>query len=581
MKSTKKSIISAIVVIAICFTMLVGSTFAWFTDSSSVGIQAITTGTLDLVIEDENGADLQGKMLIWDAFDDRDQDEIFWEPGATYETTKFYIVNNGNLSFKFKIALDEFTGDTDLLDVITFDIIADASQMSFTSDAIMNLTSGNFDLLEGIKIYDRFSGSEQFYNEYTVAPGTKVGPLTVKAHMAEFAGNEYMSKALESIGFTVLATQATVEEDSADATYDNLATYPGKAFTIPNVEESVTTTAGSQFNIETNDGLVKVSGTANGNEVKATVKELADTAISSGTLTQIKSAGKELVSYDIDVEGNDGETEISIYLGVNLGAVEVYHNGALMTSGVSYDKSTGYVTIKSSTFSPFEITYIDTKAVTNIEQIRTLLQAGESVVLGGDITNSDTISSPYGKTGALVVNGGVLDGAGHEAYITGADNTWDCGIYTYGGTIKNLTIGGAFRGIFTGGLTSDLIVENVVVDKTCYTIHADGTYADKYMFIVKDSVINGWTSYSNVYKHVEWTNCKFGKGTGAYTYAYCRPYNDSTFTNCTFSEDYSGFDSTCATSTFINCYKGKTLITDSNKVELLGESAKNIVIKNK
>ena len=58
MKSTKKALISAVLVVAICFTMLVGSTLAWFTDSASVGIQSITTGTLDLVIEDENGNDL-------------------------------------------------------------------------------------------------------------------------------------------------------------------------------------------------------------------------------------------------------------------------------------------------------------------------------------------------------------------------------------------------------------------------------------------------------------------------------------------------------------------------------------------
>ena len=582
MKSTKKALISAVLVVAICFTMLVGSTLAWFTDSASVGIQSITTGTLDLVIEDENGNDLEGSMINWVSHDTtKPQDEYWWEPGATYETSKFYIVNNGNLGFKFKIALDEFTGNTELLDVLTFDILADASQFTFNTGAVMVSTSGEFDLLEGVKVNTFFYG-EYFFDEYTVAPGTKVGPLTVKAHMAESAGNEYMGMALENVGFTVLATQATGEEDSYNGTYDALATYPGKAFTVPEVNETVTTTANQDFEITTDDQTVKISGTAAGSEVSATVKEAQNSAIPSDTLVSIENAGKELVSYDIDVTGHDGDVDVQIYIGVNLGAVEVYHKGALMpATAYSYDSKTGYITITSSEFSPFEIAYIDTMAVTSIEQIRALLAAGDNVTLAGDVTNTDTIGSPYGKTGALVVNGGVLDGAGHEVYITGANNTWDCGIYTYGGTIKNLTVGGAFRGIFTGGLTSDLIIENVVVDKTCYTIHADGTDADKYMFIVKDSVLNGWTSYSNVYKYVEFTNCQFGKGTGGYTYAYCRPYNDTTFTNCTFSEDYSGFDSTKATSIFVNCYKGKTLITDANKVELLGSGAANIIINNK
>ena len=74
-------------------------------------------------------------------------------------------------------------------------------------------------------------------------------------------------------------------------------------------------------------------------------------------------------------------------------------------------------------------------------------------------------------------------------------------------------------------------------------------------------------------------NCKFGKAKGAYQYAYIRPYNDTTFTNCTFAEGF-GFDATLAKSTLVNCYVGSVKITDGNKVELLGEEAQNLIIQN-
>ena len=222
MKSTKKAFIGAVLALVICFTMLVGSTLAWFTDSASVGIQTITTGTLNLTVEDGLADDAntwEGQMLTWQKQNAAPGDPVWWEPGATYQTEEFYIKNEGNLNLKFKIALDEFTGDVDLVNVLTFDIIADASQIKFNTGAVSVGTSGEFDLLEGYTVDTIFYG-EQTFNEYVLEPNTYVGPLRVVAHMAESAGNEYMNKALTGIGFTILATQATGDHDSYNGTYD-------------------------------------------------------------------------------------------------------------------------------------------------------------------------------------------------------------------------------------------------------------------------------------------------------------------------------------------------------------------------
>ena len=141
-----------------------------------------------------------------------------------------------------------------------------------------------------------------------------------------------------------------------------------------------------------------------------------------------------------------------------------------------------------------------------------------------------------------------------------------------------MTIGGAFRGIFTAGQSSDIILDNVTIDNVCYTFNSDDgnkTYA----LIAKNSTFNGWTSYSNNFSAVSFTDCTFGAGTGGYKYAFCRPYNTSTFTGCVFEEGFE-FDATCATSTFVNCYYGDILITQENVATLLGASAANVIVVN-
>ncbi|MBO4940421.1 MAG: hypothetical protein J6D30_05335 [Clostridia bacterium] len=211
------------------------------------------------------------------------------------------------------------------------------------------------------------------------------------------------------------------------------------------------------------------------------------------------------------------------------------------------------------------------------EDIRENLANGEDVMFVDDVT-AGAEAGGYSKAG-LKQNGQTIDGAGNELTVNGANSTWDCAIYTSGGTIKNLTIGGAFRGVFTAGCSSDIILDNVVIDNVCYTISSDGSNPN-YSIIVKDSVLNGWTSYTGGYNSVSFTDCTFGKGTGGYQYAYARPYSATTFTDCVFEEGYE-FDARQTTNTFVNCYVGDTLVTQDNVATLLGGDAANILVKNR
>lgn len=159
------------------------------------------------------------------------------------------------------------------------------------------------------------------------------------------------------------------------------------------------------------------------------------------------------------------------------------------------------------------------------------------------------------------MKGGTFDGNGKTLTVNNANGTWDCAVHTTGGTIKNLTVSGAMRGIFMGSATEDMYIDNVVFDDVVYTFNSDGGSKD-YGVYISNSTLNGWTSFSDVHKEVEFTNCKFGEGSG---YAFCRPYNAPTvFSNCVFEEGFEFDTSKTSDITFENCYYGDTLITAEN-----------------
>ena len=83
-KSTKRALISSTLAILMCAAMLIGTTFAWFTDTASTAVNKIQSGSLKVGIIDMQGNSLEGKQLKWQAADGREQDEILWEPGCTY-----------------------------------------------------------------------------------------------------------------------------------------------------------------------------------------------------------------------------------------------------------------------------------------------------------------------------------------------------------------------------------------------------------------------------------------------------------------------------------------------------------------
>ena len=121
-KQTKSALFSSVVVLLLCFTMLLGATFAWFTDNASSSVNKIQAGTLDIQLLDANGNSLNGKTLSWQKAAGHENDEVLWEPGCTYNLQTITIKNNGNLALKYKIEITGIQGDAKLNEAIDWKI---------------------------------------------------------------------------------------------------------------------------------------------------------------------------------------------------------------------------------------------------------------------------------------------------------------------------------------------------------------------------------------------------------------------------------------------------------------------------
>ena len=79
--NTKKALMLSISSLLVCCVLFIGSTFAWFTDSASVGISPIKSGSLDIDLVDAEGVSLDKKTIGFKKADGHESEEIIWEPG--------------------------------------------------------------------------------------------------------------------------------------------------------------------------------------------------------------------------------------------------------------------------------------------------------------------------------------------------------------------------------------------------------------------------------------------------------------------------------------------------------------------
>ena len=203
-KATKRALLTSVMALVMCVVMLVGTTFAWFTDTASTAVNKIVAGNLDVDIVDKEGISLDGKTLSF--VNKENQSNILWEPGATFFTQGFKIVNKGNLALKYKVVVSGTTGDAKLLEAIEFDVV---TAKTTGADVVVSFDE-EANLLPGATAPA----------DVTTDAGTTTNYYYLRGHMKEEAGNEYKNLTLDGISITVYATQYTYEKDSFDELYD-------------------------------------------------------------------------------------------------------------------------------------------------------------------------------------------------------------------------------------------------------------------------------------------------------------------------------------------------------------------------
>lgn len=454
-KTTRHALMSSVVALLLCCAMLIGTTFAWFTDTASTAVNKIQAGTLDVALEMYDGANwvpAEGKTLQFKVNGPIPAagTQILWEPGCTYELPELRIVNNGNLALKYKIEISGIVGDAKLLEAIDF-------------------TYGN-----GIDINA----------EVPLAPNAATEGIVIKGHMKESAGNEYQGKSIDGIGITVYATQNTVEFDSIDNQYDKDALYPVLAPVLNNTDSiGFASIPATETKIENDKAVSKIPAST------AIYENTSDTTpitpASGGELQRVlktADSSADSVTYDIryyyvngssttEVHKFSNVVENIIQLSTGLKEVKVTHNGTAMTEATTnadgtyhYDAATGKLCICSSTYSSYTISYKSEHEVAvdgqgmSVAAFRDSVNAGNSyagktVVLLRNLDLSGSEWTPIGQKSGNKFSG-VFDGKNFKVEGMKISNTTEIlNIDTFdgyaaffgainGGTVKNLSVYG-------------------------------------------------------------------------------------------------------------------------------------------
>ena len=191
---TKKALRGSLFALFLCIVLLIGTTFAWFTDTASTGVNKIQAGNLDVGLQyNDNGTwkDATTTTLDFKKAAGAENEEILWEPGCKYKLPEIRVVNKGNLALKYTLKVTGIEGDAKLNEVIDW-------------------TTGGVDISE----------------EKHLTAGQTSDPMTIQGNMQESAGNEYQGLSIDGISITVYATQLNSENDSFGPDYDKDATYP-------------------------------------------------------------------------------------------------------------------------------------------------------------------------------------------------------------------------------------------------------------------------------------------------------------------------------------------------------------------
>ncbi len=509
-KATKRALLTSITALAMCVVMLVGTTFAWFTDTATANVNKIQAGNLNVALEMLDGTNwvtAEGQTLNFVKAAGGESQAILWEPGAEYKLPELRVRNDGNLAIKYEVAItgavdatpNNGVNDLELLDVITFS----ASIGGGTA------TSG---------VYGK-----------TIATGAlnKNGDfqtIQLSAKMDENAGNKYQEMAISGIAITVKAMQASYEYDSNGNTYDDAADMTPDNLHLrasANVTKTVDPAQETEFKSES--GTVSLTAPAGSISTKGDYT-LSVVPMASGNITA--TADTAVNAYDIKLKAEDGTVvtaadsqvfTIKLMIGAGLKNVKVFHNGTEITSA-TYDETAGIVTFTTDSFSTFDVQYDAPAAMIVGGECYPTLAAAVAAAKDDDTITLLKDSTENGVKGEN--KGFVLDLNGHTLKI-GNPLVGSTGTETNGFQLLKSAGNVTFK---NGTLTTEeayiliqnycnLTLDNMVLDGRNIPVHA--TRPDSVVRYTLSNncgnvTINNSTIYAPEKLGVAFDSCKFG-----------------------------------------------------------------------
>ena len=626
-RATKRALLTSVTALVMCVVMLVGTTFAWFTDTASTGVNKIQAGNLDVDIIGEDGKSLDGKSLSFvkaglttDAgaeIDPNATTEILWEPGCRYLTQGFKIANKGNLALKWKAVVNKGTtaaneGNFDLLDVIDFYLVT-SKDVDEVGTPLAEFT-GNLKKTETSSVY------------------------YIKGVMKTTAGNDYQGLTLDGITITVYATQYTYEKDSFDDQYDANAAYKGsQEFTsgthvlnkggvalATDARPVAVFATGSDTNVTITGGYYD-GGSGGEYNIAVWANGGANVTIKDGTFTVGADKNGDANSVIYSTGGNIVIEGGFFYTNYNSNGFYYVLNqqngnpGTITVKGgtfVNYDPSTGDDNLGGNFVADGYSVITETKA--NGDKWYTVVKgtgvtAGTQEALKDALTNADTTSNAltvklaggeytlYNVDRAKTQNTELtIEGAGKDKTVfTAGDmtvtdaNGEGSSDYSYEGsdvTFKNMTVNvgtGNYKGFVRA---KSLYFENC-------TIEGRGSYWGIGSVVFKDCIFNSVNDYNIwTYAGMDFTfdNCTFNSDAGKFVNAFKEQATGTTkltFTDCKFvagTEDkpavcLKGYKSNAWNVTFSGCSltNCKTDTTTGSNYYLFGqgiESATTVTI---
>ena len=571
-KNTKRALLASTLALILCFSMLLGTTYAWFTDSVTSANNIITAGNLDIELEYAKVVD--GQMTEWKTV--QDDDKIFdpnalWEPGR-YEVVYLRVKNLGSLALKYQLSLNvynEVAGvnvygeEFKLSDYLVFATVEETDALTTYADREAALAATN----------GKTMGMKDYNGKTTALEVGGVDYVSLIVYMPTEVGNAANYKTGTTVpsiefGINLVATQQAAEEDSFGTDYDADAWADGmKVYAADDIVAALANgknvvlmndIAATEVIAIADDALIDLNGktlTAN-----LSVAADAEVVINNGKITTaspsnsaIETVGNltlndvEITSdrHGVRVEGgvtviNDGYYKAAGYAGRTQYAVNVSDGGKVIINGGTFVGPKGTASDSGGAVS---------------------IQAGsECVINGGDFSGGK--SKTLSVSGTLTVYGGTFD-QDPTAYIaegyTVLDNNDGTFLVYFPQTSVDSILDNAVAGdtvqipAGTYTFTASKIKEGMVIECAPGTV-----FKGQSSLNIKGATVIGATfsnpSGSAVKNTVNGTfkDCTF---TGSNALRSCYTGENVVFENCVFSGDVYGvhFDGNSNDISFKDC----------------------------